>query len=408
LIIFKPFILKMMKFAGLVLFASILLFSESHAQSNPITGGDSTFRVITTAVPFLMISPDARHAALGDAGVATSPDAASAFWNPAKLVFIENQAYGGSFSYTPWLGKLVNDMWIAHLSGFYKITREQSVGLAFKYFDLGDIFLRGDQNQDLGTFNPREFAFDVTYSRMLTENLSVGLTGRYIHSNLTGTFSNSASSVDARPGNSAAADIGVYYTKPIMKGLKNGTLSLAASISNIGAKLSYSDNDNKDFLPTNLRFGSAYTMELDPFNTITFVLDFNKLMVPSPPVRDANGNIIKGKDQNRSLLSGMFGSFADAPDGFSEELKEFVVNSGIEYWYNKTFAARMGYFLEAKEKGNRKYMTLGVGFRKDKFGIDVAYLVPTNKREHPLAETIRFSLIFQVAQILSKEETVTD
>lgn len=398
-----------MKIRSIVFLAVLVAMSSATAYGQgQIIGADTSYRVITTAVPFLLISPDARHAALGDAGVATSPDANSAYWNPAKLVFIDKQAYGGSFSYTPWLGKLVNDMWIAYLSGFYKITREQSVGASFKYFDLGDIFLRGDQNQNLGTFNPREFAMDVTYSRMLTENLSVGLTGRYIYSNLTGVFSNAASSVDARPGNSAAADIGVYYTKPIMKGLRSGTLSLAASISNIGAKLSYSDNNNKDFLPTNLRIGGAYTMELDPYNSITFIMDLQKLMVPTPPIRDSQGNIVKGRNPNRSLLSGMFGSFTDAPNGFSEEIKEVIVNSGVEYWYNKTFAARMGYFLESKMKGNRKYMTLGVGFRKDKFGIDVAYLVPTNKREHPLAETIRFSLIFQVSQILSKEETVTD
>jgi hypothetical protein len=395
-----------MKIKNIVLLVAFLPLSAAVYGQGQIIGADTSYRVITTAVPFLLISPDARHAALGDAGVATSPDANAAYWNPAKLVFIDKQAYGGSFSYTPWLGKLVNDMWIAYLSGFYKITREQSVGASLKYFDLGDIFLRDDNNNDLGTFNPREFSLDVTYSRMLTENLSVGLTGRYIHSNLTGSFT--SGTVDARPGNSAAADIGVYYTKPIMKGARNGTLALAASISNIGAKLSYSDNNNKDFLPTNLRVGSAYTMELDPFNTITFILDANKLMVPTPPIRDSQGNIVKGKDPNRSLLSGMFGSFTDAPDGFSEEMKEFIVNGGIEYWYNKTFAARMGYFLESKMKGNRKYMTLGVGFRKDKFGIDVAYLVPTNKREHPLAETIRFSLIFQAPQVLSKEETVTD
>jgi hypothetical protein len=400
-----------MKFGVPALLVILFVITETTAQ-NPITGGDSTFRVITTAVPFLTISPDARHAAMGDAGVATSPDANAAFWNPAKLVFIENQ-YGGSFSYTPWLGKLVNDMWITYLTGFYKITREQAVALSIKYFDLGEIYLRGINNTDEGTFNPREFSMDLTYSRLLTENLSVGLTGRFIHSNLTGYISPSAAGItDARPGKSAAADIGVYYTKPILRGAKNGSLSLAATINNIGAKLSYSDNDNKDFLPTNLRIGAAYTSELDPYNKITFVLDLNKLMVPSPPEYgvDQNGQrvIVRGKDPNRSLLSGMFGSFSDAPNGFSEEVKEFIANMGIEYWYDDTFAARGGYFLESKEKGNRKYMTLGVGFRKEKFGIDVAYLVPTNRREHPLAETIRFTILLQVAKLTEQDPSVTD
>jgi len=386
-----------MKFPAIALVATCLSINIAIAQgSNPITGADSTFRPITTAVPFLTISPDARHAALGDAGVATSADANAAYWNPAKLVFID-KAYGGTISYTPWLGKIINDMWISYLSGFYKITREQAVGIGFKYFDLGEIFFRDPNNNPLGDFNPRELALDITYSRMLTEQLSVGLTGRYIHSNLTGSFSNNG--VDAQPGNSVAADIGVYYTKQL-KGAKTNTLNLAASISNIGAKLTYSDNDNKDFLPTNLRMGGAFTTELDPYNSFTFALDFNKLLVPSP---NEDRSI-----PDESMLGGMFGSFSDAPDGFSEEIKEIIINAGIEYWYRQTFAGRLGYFSESKEKGNRKYMTFGVGFRKDRFGLDIAYLVPTNGRENPLAETVRFTMLFQIQSIKAKEETVTD
>lgn len=380
-----------MNLKGLAIFAAIILSNISFGQS--ITGRDSTNRVITTAVPFLTISPDARSAALGDAGAATTPDANSAFWNPAKLVFVD-QAYGGSISYTPWLGKIINDMWISYLTGYYKITREQAVALSMKYFDLGDISFRGTGNEPLGDFRPREFSLDLTYSRMLTENLSVGLTGRYIHSNLTGAFTAQGGAVDARPGRSAAADIGVYYNKP-MKGTKNNTLALAAVISNIGAKLSYTDNDNTDFLPTNLRLGGSYTSEIDMFNSFSFILDFNKLMVPTI-------------DNGQTVLGGMFSSFTDAPGGFAEEMKEFIVNMGVEYWYNKTFAGRAGYFLEAREKGNRKYMTVGVGFRKDRFGVDVAYIVPTNKREHPLAETIRFSLLLQVEGSERDKKSVTD
>jgi len=397
----------------LILIGALLLTELTMAQS--VTGADTTFRVITTAVPFLTISPDARHAALGDAGVATSPDANSAYWNPAKLVFIE-KSYGGGLSYTPWLGKITNDMWISYLSGFYKITREQAVAIGFKYFDLGDFYARSANNTDEGTFRPRELSLDLTYSRLLTENLSLGVTGRYIHSNLLGSY-NGSTITDTKPGNSAAVDIGVYYTKEL-KGAKTNTLSLAGAITNIGAKLSYSGDDNKDFLPTNLRIGGAYTTEIDPYNSFTFILDFNKLMVPSPPIYetvngqiqyDSNGDpiILKGKDPNRSLLSGMFGSFSDAPDGFSEEIKEIIVNMGIEYWYRHTFAGRIGYFSESKMKGNRKYMTLGIGFTKDRFTFDVAYLVPTNKREHPLAETVRFSLLFHVDS-KTKEDTLID
>jgi len=358
---------------------------------------------ITTAVPFLAISPDARHAALGDAGVATSADANASYWNAGKLAFIDKK-YGGTISYTPWLGKIVNDMSISYLSGFYKITREQVVSTSIKYFDLGDISFRDANNNPLGDFNPREFAFDATYSRMLSEKFSMGITGRYIYSNLTGAFSG----IDAKPGNSVAVDIGAYYITNF-KTAKASSLSLGGTITNIGAKLSYTDNQNKNFLPTTLRLGSTYTTELDPYNSITFILDFSKLLVPTPPIRSTDGTIIYGKDDNRGVLSGMFGSFSDAPNGFKEEIQEIMTSVGIEYWYNDLFAGRIGYFNEAKNKGNRKYMTVGLGFRKKQFGIDVAYLVPVNKRESPLAETLRFTLLFQIQQSdTEKKESVTD
>jgi hypothetical protein len=378
-------------FVGLVLaHLSIQVFAQGQPDPGSLVGQQ---RAITTAVPFIGITPDARHAALGDGGVATSPDANAAYWNAGKLVFIEDQ-YGGSFSYTPWLGKIVNDMWISSLTGFYKINREQAVAVSFKYFDLGEISFRGNNNEPLGDFNPKEASFDATYSRMLTDNFSLGLSGRYIFSNLTGAFSGS----DAQAGNSVAADIGVYYTKEL-QGTRSSSLSLGAQISNIGAKISYTDNNNKDFLPTNLRLGGALTTEFDPFNNITFILDFNKLMVPSP---GANRDTV-------SLLSGMFGSFSDAPGGAKEEFQEFMTSVGVEYWYRHIFAARVGYFNENVNKGNRKYMTLGVGFRKNNFGIDVAYVVPTNQREHPLAETLRFTLLMQVrSKTAQEEESVTD
>lgn len=376
------------------------IFCAEMAVGQTILGADDKFRPITTAVPFLLITPDARHAALGDAGVASSPDASSTYWNPGTLSFIES-AYGGSLSYTPWLGKITNDMSIVYLTGYYKITREQTVGLSMKYFDMGDFFARSNSNVDEGTFHPRDFSFDLTYSRLLTENFSVGLTGRFIHSNLLGQY-NGSSIIDAKPGNSVAADVGVYYFSD-MKGAKTSRFSLGAVISNIGPKLSNSNDNNRSPLPTNLRLGSAYRVDLDPFNSFTFLLDFNKLLVPSPQLQGDTLMIIP----NKSLISGMFSSFSDAPDGFSEEIKEIIVNAGVEYWYNDTFAGRVGYFSEAKLKGNRKYMTIGLGFKKNKFGIDIAYLVPTNKREHPLAETVRFSLLFQMPA-KSREDTVTD
>ncbi|HYG17639.1 MAG TPA: type IX secretion system outer membrane channel protein PorV, partial [Ohtaekwangia sp.] len=287
-----------MKFRAVLLLTVTLGSVQQAFAQNPtpdyLLGQDNA---ITTAVPFLAISPDARHAALGDAGVATSPDANAAYWNAAKLVFID-KSYGGSLSYTPWLGKIVNDMSIAYLSGFYKINREQVVAVGMKYFDLGDISFRDINNQPLGDFNPREFAFDLTYSRLLTENFSIGIAGRYIHSNLTGAYTGN----DAKPGNSVAVDIGAFYTMTL-ESARNTTLSFGATMTNIGAKISYTGGATKDFLPTNLRVGTAYTTELDPFNSITFILDFNKLLVPTPPIRDPDtGVIVHGKDPDRSLL----------------------------------------------------------------------------------------------------------
>lgn len=359
-----------------------------------VIGQDSTNRVITTAVPFLTITPDSRAAGMGDAGVATSPDANSAYWNSAKLAFIE-KSYGVSGSYTPWLGKIINDMHIFYLSGFYKISREQTVGASMKYFDLGEIqFNNGPgPNNLLGRFNPREFAFDVTYSRLLTENFSIGGSLRYIHSNLTGALS--TGSIDARPGNSVAVDVGVYYTKPLLT--RNSNLALGATITNIGSKISYSDQVNKDFIPTNLRLGAAYKTELDAFNSLAFALDVNKLLVPSPGP----------ESKSKPLLSGIFGSFSDAQGGFSEEMREFTLSTGVEYWYHDYFAGRAGYFVEAFDKGNREYLTVGIGAQMQRFGLDVAYLVPTNKRENALAETIRFTitLLFEASQ---NEDSVTD
>lgn len=362
-----------------------------HSQGTLI-GADTTQRIITTAVPFLTISPDARSGGMGDAGVAISPDANSSYWNPAKLVFLDNQ-YGASFSYTPWLSKLVPDMSISYLSGYYKISKEQAFALSLRYFDLGEIFFT-DDGQNGTLFDPKEFAIAGQYARKLTENFSISIGARFIRSNLTGYYS-SGNGTEARPGNSVSSDIAAYYTKDLLLSGKNTKLAFGLNISNIGRKLTYTDEDNRDFIPTNLRLGSAITSNLDPFNTITLAVDFSKLMVPTPTETS----------NEKTLLSGMFGSFGDAPDGFSEELKEVIVAIGAEYWYNNTFAARAGYFSESEDKGNRKYLTLGLGFRYQVFGIDFAYLVPS-EQDHPLKETLRFTLHFNVAQEAEEESIV--
>lgn len=375
---------------------AVVILVQSSPQAQGLVGQDSSRRVITTAVPFLTITPDARAGGMGDVGAATSPDANSVHWNPAKLVFIESNI-GFALSYTPWLGKIINDMSITYLSGYYKFTKEQAVAVSMRYFDLGEIFFTNEAGGSEGQFNPREFSFDATYSRMLTQNLSIGVVGRYIHSNLTGSFSSGG--VEARPGNSIAADIAVFYDKDLLLSGNNSNLALAAVISNIGSKLTYSDENNKDFIPTNLRLGSAFTTSLDPYNKLTFGLDVNKLLVPSPQY--------DGSESDKSLLSGIFGSFSDAEEGFSEEIKEFTVSAGAEYWYNNMFAARAGYFMEAEDKGNRKYLTVGLGFRYQIFGIDFAYLVP-QEQEHPLAETLRFTILFNFNKSVQEEESVVD
>ncbi|HEV8515902.1 MAG TPA: type IX secretion system outer membrane channel protein PorV, partial [Cyclobacteriaceae bacterium] len=333
-------------------------------------------------------------------GVATSADANSSYWNPAKLAFVD-KGFGFSTSYTPWLAKIINDMKLIYLTGFYKIDRNQAVSGSLKYFDMGDIqFNHGpDASQQDGRYNPKEYSIDLTYSRLLTEHFSLGGTLKYVRSNLTGANPNIS---DARAGQSVAVDMGVYYTKPFQS--HNASLSLAAAITNLGSKMTYTSAANKDFIPTNLRIGGAFKTELDQMNSLTFVLDFNKLMVPSP----GPGN------KSKSLLNGVFGSFSDAQGGFAEEMREITISSGMEYWYNNFFAARLGYFYEAKDKGNRKYFTAGLGFRyesvaRDMFGLDIAYMVPTTVGQNALAETLRFTLFYVLpVKEVKQNESVTD
>ena len=378
-----------------------------------VAGQDTSRRVITTAVPFLLISPDARGSAMGDVGAATSPDGFSSHWNPAKLGFI-NKEMGFTLSYTPWLSNIVSDMSISYLTGFKRISKTQVVGIALRYFDLGDIPLRDELGGSTGQFNPREFEFNGTYSQVLSENLSIGANAKFILSNLSGNIA--VANNDTRPGTAVAVDVGVYWSKDLVVGGTDSKLALASVISNIGNKMTYNSSRNRDFLPANLRLGSSLTMNLDPYNSITFALDLNKLMVPTPPIYelDENGSILvvnnqrvirEGRDPDRPYLGATFGSFGDAPDGFSEELQEFIINFGVEYWYNKVFAARLGYFYENPSKGDRKYFTAGLGFRYQKFGLDAAYLVPQT-RNHPLAETLRFSLSFNFEA--ADEESVTE
>lgn len=382
-------------------------FSSFAQNSVIISGQDPNRRVITTAVPFLNFAPDSRHSGMGDVGVATSPDASSAHWNSGKLAFIKDDL-GFSLSYSPWLGKLVNDMSLSYLTGFKKIDENSAFAFEMRYFNMGSIELTDGIGNPLGEFNPRDIAIGGTYSRKLSQNFGLGISARFIHSNLSGNIS-SAGGSEARAGISVGADIGVYYQKPVFVGAKDGTFSWGMAITNIGPKITYNSAEDLDYIPTNFRIGTAYAINFDPLNSITFALDFNKLMVPTPPLystnddgtlaTDENGNLIiepgNGKDPNRALISGMFGSFSDAPDGFAEEMREFNISFGVEYQYAEKFALRTGYFYENPSKGGRRYFTMGLGFDVKKVGFDFSYLVP-QVQNHPLAETLRFSLLYTI------------
>lgn len=388
-------------------FAFLLLTGQAMSQST-ITG--QVGRPVTSAVPFLTITPDARSGAMGDAGVAISPDANANYWNPAKVVFNQSQ-FGGALSYNPWLRNLVNDMSLSYLSGYYKLNERQAFGASLSYFSLGDITFTDINGKEIIDFNPREFAFQPTFSQKLSDYLSLGVGIRFIHSNLAGNFDYNTD-LSVKPGNTVSGDVSMYYTRDVNWSGRDMNLSFGANISNLGPKITYSDRANREFIPTNMRLGTALTYNVDPYNKFTLAVDFNKLMVPTPPIlqTDADGVIVTnpitnkpviavggGKSSDRSFLSGVFGSFSDAPDGFREELREVSVSTGVEYWYNDLFAARAGYFYENQFKGNRQYFTLGAGFRYSKLGLDFAYLIP-RQQNNPLAETLRFTLHFKFGE----------
>lgn len=345
---------------------------------------------VSSAVPFLLITPDARAGSMGDAGVAIMPDANSMSINPSKLAFLE-KPYGFSASYSPWLKSLVPDINLAYISGFYKLDDKSALGGSLRYFSLGQIQLTDAGQQDLGIYSPNEFAIDATYAKRFGNEFSLGTTARFIYSNLTsGQFS---AGQETKAGKAFAVDVSAFYKKPTVLFGKDAILSAGLNLSNIGTKISYVQGGGDYFLPTNLKLGGASTIIIDDYNQFTFALDFNKLMVPTQPIRDSNGNIISGKDPNRSMISGMFGSFSDAPGGFSEELKEISIAAGAEYWYNQQFALRAGYFYETPQKGDRRYFTLGAGLKYNVFNIDFAYLI-ADPQKSPLANTLRFSLLF--------------
>lgn len=363
---------------------------------------------ITTSVPFLLIAPDSKAGSMGDAGVATPPDANSMHWNPSKYGFVKKQT-GIAVSYTPWLRALVPDISLSYLSGYYKLKKNGTIATSLRYFSLGDITFTNIVGEVTGQFRPHEFAYDIGYGTKLGDHFSGGGAIRYIHSNLTGNVDVLGSATHA--GNSVAADISGYYQgeEKEISG-KKSILRMGVNISNIGAKISYSDQGEKDFIPINLKLGSSLHIQLDEYNEVLFTADINKLLVPTPPIYDTvNGQhvIVKGKDPDRTIVSGMTGSFSDAPGGFREELREFNIGGGFEYWYAQQFALRAGYFNEPSTKGGRKFITVGIGVKYTVFGLDFAYLIPTSQR-HPLQNTLRFSLLFNFDAFKDKDNPSPD
>ena len=325
--------------------------------------------------------------------------------NKLYYAFIDSPS-GFSISYTPWLRNLVNDINLAYLTYYHRLDDRQTIAVSLRYFSLGEIQFTDEFGNPLGIYKPNEFAIDGAYARKLSDNLALSVDGRFIYSNLTAGFSSQGTESSA--GMSVAVDVGLYWQKDV-DWFRNNTAQFAwgVFISNIGSKISYSKtNIQKDFIPTNLRFGSRLTLDLDRYNKISFDIDINKLLVPTPPIyaTDTLGNPIlnpdgtykieKGKDPDVSVIKGMVQSWYDAPGGFKEELHEFNFSIGAEYWYNNLFAIRAGYFYENKNKGDRQYVTLGVGLRYNVFGLDFSYLIPTVSQQNPLEKTLRFSLLF--------------
>ena len=375
-----------MKKATIKLTALVLLLGGAtsivNAQAN-------TINVVTSAVPFLRISPDARSGGMGDVGIATTPDANSAFWNLAKTPFNTNKG-GVSVTYTPWLKDLgLNDVYLFSGTGYLKLSDEEAISASLRYFSLGNIQFTDNLGNDLSSFRPREFAFDAGYSRKLSTKLSIGVALRYINSNLA---SGTINGVSYKAGSSVAGDLSLFHNGAKADG---SGLNWGVAISNLGSKISYtSDATQKDYIPANIGIGVAYTKVIDESNKVTFGLDLHKLLVPTPPSVGDSAGLAKYRSQG--VVNSWFKSFGDAPGGFSEEVKEVQASLGAEYWYNNQFALRAGYFYENPIKGNRKYFTLGAGLKYNSFGLNFSYLLPSGNgvNRNPLSNTLRFSLFF--------------
>jgi len=385
--------MKMKKITGIII--ALLLMFNVFAQDE--------LNTITTAVPFLLIGPDARAGAMGDVGVATTPDVNSMHWNPAKLAFNDNDL-GASMSFVPWLRSLVNDINLSYITGYKKIGDKQAIGFELGYFSLGQITFTDVNGGLIGNYTPNEYVIGSAYSRKLSDDFSLSVGGKYILSDLTG--GQSAGEIETVSGKSFAADVSGFYSKPIRIGGKDIDLAIGCNISNIGSKIKYTETATNDFIPINFRLGTALGADIDDYNKVSIAFDLNKLLVPTPPsdYDSRNNTWSSGMDPEVGVVSGIFQSFWDAPGGTKEEFRELMYSVGGEYWYANQFALRAGYFNEHDTKGGRKYFTFGMGMKYTVYTIDFSYLVNANNNvgaTNPLANTMRFSLAWDFG---AKEE----
>ena len=390
-------------------FALLLFLAQSYAQ----TGTNNQFQriglnPITTSVPFLLIAPESRGGAMGDCGVASSPDATSMHWNASKLAFIEKQS-GIAVAYTPWLKTLVPGIHLGYLSGFYRLSSKGTLGGSLRYFSLGKIDFTDQNGGSLGQRTPNELAVDMAYAHKLSNKFSGAFALRYIYSNLT-----QGVDPNAMAANGVSADLSGYYKTDVKMGKNKAIWASGFNISNIGTKVAYTISGKKNFIPMNLKLGTSLKIDIDDYNKFTFLLDFNKLLVPTLPIylKDSTGGDVKrsdgtkviesGMDPNVSVAQAVIQSFYDAPGGVVEELQEINISAGVEYMYDNQFALRAGYFYEAPNKGNRQYFTMGAGLKYSIFNLDFSYLV-SMLRNNPLDATLRFTLSFNFDDIKAAE-----
>jgi len=358
---------------------------------------------ITTSVPFLIIGPDSRSGGMGDVGVASTPDVNSMHWNPAKYAFVKDDM-GFAINYVPWLRSLVPDISLSYLSGYIKRNNKETIGFSLRYFSLGDITFTDINSNVIGQYKPNEVAISGAYARKLSEHYSIAIATRYIYSDLTGGQTLTGG-LGTHAGQSIAADISSYFQKEIRIGRKDFDWAMGLNISNLGNKISYTETAVRDFIPINMRFGTSIGTNFDEYNRMSIEFDVNKLLVPTPPSYNDDGDINGGMNPDVSVVNGVFQSFWDAPGGTKEEFRELNYSAGLEYWYAEQFAVRAGYFYEHPTKGDRQYFTMGAGVKYNVFALDFSYLIDASSSingSNPLANTLRFTLIFDFGTLEDK------